>query len=148
MSMAIQLAPDIEASIRRQLEGGNFRNENEVMREALHLLDLRESQRQKDREGKLKPSEALAMHREAVRRVSDGKQVSNPRVFGSVVRGENHIESDLDILVDPTPKTSLFDLADIELELEKLLGTPVEVLTPMLLPEKDRERALAEAKAL
>ncbi len=44
--MAIHLAPDIEASIGQQLEGGNFRNENEVMREALHLLDLRESQRQ------------------------------------------------------------------------------------------------------
>jgi len=146
--MAIQLSPEIESSIRRHIEDGEFKNEDEVMQEAMHLLDLREAQRRKDREGKLKPSEALALHREAVRRVFEGKQVSNPRVFGSVVRGEDHIESDLDILVDPTPRTSLFDLADIELELEKLLGTPVDVLTPKFLPEKDRERVLAEAKAL
>jgi predicted nucleotidyltransferase len=148
MSMAIQLAPDLEASIRQRLEDGNFRNENDVVREALLLLDLRESQRRKDRAGKLKPSEALALHREAVRRVFKGKQVSNPRVFGSVVRGEDHIESDLDILVDPTPKTSLFDLAALERELEELLGMPVDVLTPKFLPEKDRERVVAEAQAI
>ena len=146
--MAIHLAPDIEANIRRRIDDGEFKNEDEVMREALHLLDLRESQRRKDREGKLKPSEALALHREAVRRAFDEKQVSNPRVFGSVVRGEDHIESDLDILVDPTSKTSLFDLAALERELEELLGTPVDVLTPKFLPEKDRERVVAEAQAI
>jgi len=43
--MAIQLAPDIEASIRQRLEDGNFRNENEVVREAMHLLELREYRR-------------------------------------------------------------------------------------------------------
>jgi antitoxin ParD1/3/4 len=47
MHMAIQLAPDIEASIRQRLENGNFRNENEVVREAMHLLELREYQRQR-----------------------------------------------------------------------------------------------------
>ncbi len=88
------------------------------------------------------------MHREAVRRVFEGKQVSNPRVFGSVVRGEDHIESDLDILVDPTPNTSLFDLADIELELEKLLATPVDVFgsaasVPMMIAMSD-ERSDAD----
>jgi predicted nucleotidyltransferase len=146
--MVIHLSPDIEANIRRRIDDGEFENEDEVMREALHLLDLREPQRQKDGEGKLKPSEALAMHREAVRRVFDGKRVSNPPVFGSVARGEDHIESDLDILVDPTPKTSLFDLAALERELEELLGTPVDVLTPKFLPEKDRERVVAEAQAI
>ena len=146
--MAIQLSPDIESSIRRHINDGEFKNEDDVMREALHLLDLRESQRQKDRAGKLKPSEALALHREAVRRVFEGRQVSNPRVFGSVVRGEDHFESDLDILVDPTPKTSLFDLAALERELEQLLGFSVDVITPKFLPEKDRERAVAEAQAI
>ena len=43
--MAIQLAPDVEASIRIRLEAGGFKNENDVMREAMHLLDLREYRR-------------------------------------------------------------------------------------------------------
>src|SRR4051794_11921309 len=146
--MAMSLSPDIEANIRRRIDDGEFKNEDEVVREALHLLDLRDSRRQKNREGKLKPSEVLTLHREAVRHVFDGKQVSNPRVFGSVVRGEDHIESDLDILVDPTSKTSLFDLAALERELEELLGMPVDVLTPKFLPERDRERVVAEAQAI
>ena len=45
--MAIQLAPDIEASIRQRLEDGNFRNENDVVREAMHLLELREYRRKR-----------------------------------------------------------------------------------------------------
>jgi putative addiction module CopG family antidote len=47
MHMAIQLAPDIEASIRQRLEDGNFRNENDVVREAMHLLELREYRRKR-----------------------------------------------------------------------------------------------------
>ena len=45
--MAIHLAPDIEASIRQRLEDGNFKNENDVVREAMHLLELREYRRKR-----------------------------------------------------------------------------------------------------
>ena len=51
--MAIQLAPDIEASIRQRLEDGNFRNENDVVREAMHLLELREYRRKRLKESVL-----------------------------------------------------------------------------------------------
>lgn len=66
----------------------------------------------------------------------------NPRVFGSVVRGD---DSDLDLLVDPQPGATLFDLGGLQLELEEILGVPVDLLTPGDLPQKFRDRVLAEA---
>jgi uncharacterized protein len=66
-------------------------------------------------------------------------------VFGSVVRGEDTDQSDLDILIDPTSETTLMDIAGIQVELERLLGVTVDVLTPRALPEKFRKLVLAEA---
>lgn len=56
--------------------------------------------------------------------------------------------SDLDIVVDPTPGMSLLDLGAIRHELNKLLGVPVDVLTPNALPEKFRKTVLAEARPI
>jgi predicted nucleotidyltransferase len=53
----------------------------------------------------------------------------NPRLFGSSARGEDKKRSDVDLLVEAPPGTSLFDLADVEMELERLLGCKVEVTT-------------------
>lgn len=54
--------------------------------------------------------------------------------------------SDLDLLVDPTPETTLFDIGAIRHELLELLGVPVDVLTPKALPEKFRATVLAQAE--
>jgi len=54
----------------------------------------------------------------------------NPRFFGSVVHGDDLDDSDLDLLVDPSPDTSLLDMACIQVEIEALLGLPVDVVTP------------------
>ena len=69
-----------------------------------------------------------------------------PRVFGSVLHGTDHEESDLDVLVDALPGATLLDLGDLEADLVQALGTRVEVLTPQDLPHKFRERVLAEAQ--
>ena len=77
----------------------------------------------------MKPSQRLDAHREAIRAIVAAHRASNPRVFGSVARGEHTEESDIDILVDPLGMT-LFDLGAILNELTDLLGVEVEVLTP------------------
>src|SRR6185437_5529350 len=94
----------------------------------------------------MKPSEALRRHREAIRRVIESHRACNARVFGSVLSGKDTEESDLDLLIDPTPETTLFDIGAIRLELRQLLGVPVEVLTPKALPEKMRAAVLAQAR--
>jgi predicted nucleotidyltransferase len=52
----------------------------------------------------------------------------------------------LDILVDPTPETTLLDIGAIRHDLSKLLGVRVDVLTPNALPDKFRATVLAEAR--
>lgn len=93
----------------------------------------------------MRPSLALETHRNSIRRVVESNHAQNARVFGSVVRGEDSEHSDLDILIDPMPETTLMDVANIQIELEDLLGVPVDVLTPKALPEKFLLAVLSEA---
>jgi hypothetical protein len=69
----------------------------------------------------------------------------NPRVFGAVVYGEDTEESYLDILVDPTPEMSIFDVGEIRYQLRTLLGVSVDVLTPQALHIRLRNQILSEA---
>ncbi len=75
----------------------------------------------------MRPSEALAKHREQVLEIIARYPVSNPRVFGSVARGEDTEGSDLDILFDATGPFSYFDMAKLEMELRVALGCDVDV---------------------
>jgi predicted nucleotidyltransferase len=91
------------------------------------------------------PSRAFDAHRAAIRSVVVAHQARNPRVFGSVARGDDSEQSDLDLLFDTTGGTRLFDIAAIELELERLLGVSVHVTTSVALRgalERDRLRLL------
>ncbi len=96
----------------------------------------------------MRPSEALQAHREAIRSIALRHRVTNVRVFGSVVHGDDTEESDLDLLVEPTSETTMMDIAKIQLELAQLLTVAVDVLTPRALPIKCREQVIAEAQAL
>jgi predicted nucleotidyltransferase len=62
------------------------------------------------------------------------------------LRGTDEDNSDLDLLVDPSSETTLFDLGGLQVELEALLGVPVDVLTPADLPARFRAQVLAEAR--
>ena len=94
----------------------------------------------------MKPSEALASNRAAIRQVVESHRARNARVFGSVLHGQDTDSSDVDILVDPTPETTLLDIGAIRHDLSKLLGVSVDVLTPNALPDKFRATVLAEAR--
>ncbi|WP_370260872.1 nucleotidyltransferase family protein [Limnobacter sp.] len=96
----------------------------------------------------MKPSEALALNRHAIRQVVASHHAGNARVFGSVLIGTDTENSDLDLLIDPTPETTLMDVAAIQVELQSLLGVHVDVLTPKALPETFRSKVLAEAVAV
>lgn len=93
----------------------------------------------------MKPSEALRAHRAEIRQIVASHHATNARVFGSSAREEDDEDSDLDLLVDPTPETTLIDLAQLQLRLEALLGVRVDVLTPKALPETFRAHVVAES---
>ncbi|CAB3764707.1 nucleotidyltransferase family protein [Paraburkholderia solisilvae] len=93
----------------------------------------------------MRPSEALGAHRAEIRKIVADHHAANARVFGSTLSGEDVEGSDLDLLVDPTPQTTLFDIARIQRRVEALLGVSVDVLTPLALPESFRARVVSEA---
>lgn len=94
----------------------------------------------------MRPSLLLDMKRAAVREATRRYRTANPRVFGSVLHGTDHEGSDLDLVVDALPGTTLFDLGGLQDELETLLGVHVDLLTPEDLPQKYRAKVLAEAQ--
>lgn len=93
----------------------------------------------------MKPSAALELKRKTVREAVNRYHATNPRLFGSVVHGTDQDGSDLDILVDALPGATLFDLGGLQVELEDMLGVPVDLLTPGDLPPRFRAQVLDEA---
>jgi len=82
--------------------------------------------------------------RAEILRVAEVHGARNIRVFGSVVRGDNRADSDVDLLVEFEEGKTLFDLIGLKLDLQNLLGATVDVVTPNSL-RYIRDRVLAEA---
>ena len=93
----------------------------------------------------MRPSEALNLHRARIREIALSHRVSGVRVFGSALQGGDVAGSNLELLVEPTPQTTLMDIGAIRFELKKLLGLEVDVLTPNGLPAKFRDQVLRDA---
>ena len=96
----------------------------------------------------MRPSEALPQHREAIRELVLRAGMANPRVFGSVLRGEDTGDSDLDILVDPAPRASLLAMELLQSRLASVTGVKVDLRTPEEIHPKFRDKVLAEAASL
>ncbi|MCZ0962475.1 nucleotidyltransferase family protein [Paracoccus benzoatiresistens] len=91
------------------------------------------------------PSQALQYGRNLIRELAVRHRTANPRVFGSVLTGRDRADSDLDVLVEPLPETTLFDLGGLQDALEEALGVRVDVKTPMDLPPHIRAEVLRQA---
>lgn len=68
----------------------------------------------------MRPSASMAMRRDVVREILKRFHMENPRIFGSVARGEDADGSDLDILVEAPLGTTLYDLAKWSLSWRRL----------------------------
>jgi len=96
----------------------------------------------------MKPSEALAIYRTPLRQLMNRYGFAHPRVFGSVLTRTDTEDSDLDLLVESAPGTTLFMLVGVEDEAQRLTGVRVSVLTPGFLSPKFRDKVLAHAEPL
>jgi hypothetical protein len=90
----------------------------------------------------------VVAHRGELREVLRRHGVTNPEVFGSAARGDDHEGSDVDILVDLSPGTSIIDIIGIQHELEDLLGVHVDLVPRDGLKERVRVRAAKDLIAL
>lgn len=83
-----------------------------------------------------------------IERIARRHGASNIRVFGSIARGDGDQNSDVDFLVDMEKGRSLLDLGGLLMDLQKLFGRPVDVVTERGLQPRIRERVLREARAI
>ena len=96
----------------------------------------------------MRPSEALAASRDRVLQIAAARGARNLRVFGSALRQLDREGSDLDLLVDLPPGTSLLRIVALQQDIEDALGVKVDLCTERELHPALKERILAEARPL
>ncbi|MBN8638780.1 MAG: nucleotidyltransferase family protein [Anaerolineae bacterium] len=94
------------------------------------------------------PQKILKQKRRAVLDLTAQYGATNVRIFGSVARGEATEASDIDLLVEFDPDTSLIDHVGLIQDLEDLLGCKVDVVSERGLKDAIRARILRDAVAL
>jgi uncharacterized protein len=92
--------------------------------------------------------EELRNRRDEILQVATRHGVRHVRIFGSVARGDADERSDVDFLVEMEKGRSLLDLGGLLMDLQDLLGRPVDVVTEKGLRERIRSRVLREAVPL
>jgi predicted nucleotidyltransferase len=92
--------------------------------------------------------EAIREQREAILRVAAVHGATQVRLIGSVARGEERPDSDVDLLVTWQAETSLLDQAALKLELESLLGRKVDIASDGWVKPSIRESVYRDAIAL
>jgi predicted nucleotidyltransferase len=90
----------------------------------------------------------LRAHRAEVLACLARHRAARPRVFGSVLREDERADSDVDLLVALPRDMSSFEVAQLGIELEALLGRRVDLVVEDELHPRLRERILAEARPL
>ena len=98
--------------------------------------------------GILSTLERIQEQREEVLTIARRYGATKVRIIGSVARGEDDEESDIDFLVDLAPGRSLFDLGGMLMDLNLLFGKHVDITTEKGLKRRIRDRVLSEAVSL
>jgi hypothetical protein len=96
----------------------------------------------------MKLNDRIQGHRQAILGLAQKYGARNVRIFGSVARGDDREDSDIDMLVDLESGRSLLDLGGLLMDLRELLGCRVDVVTTKGLRERIRSRVLKEAVSL
>lgn len=92
--------------------------------------------------------ERLRQLKPVIERLAQAAHLSDIAVYGSVARGEQTAESDLDLLVTADAEATLFDIAQFEMDMEVLLDMPVSALSRASLDEVRDARIPSEAVPL
>jgi uncharacterized protein len=143
--MNVSIAPELEEYVRRKVATGPYSDPSEVVREALRLMQERESG------GRPAPRKAdvaaalMALEQELRRR-----GVTSVALFGSIVHDAARPDSDVDVLigVDPAARFDLVDLVGIKNLLGDYLGREIDVVEKNSLKPMIRDAILAEAETV
>jgi len=90
----------------------------------------------------------IKARREEILRICESHGGHNVRVFGSVARGEETTQSDIDILLEFEKGRSLFDQIGLIDDLTEFFHQKVDVVSEPALNRHIREQVLKEAVAI
>lgn len=96
----------------------------------------------------MKPSQKIQQHYQKIQDLVQQFGIKNVRIFGSVATRQDTENSDLDLLVEANPTTTLFDIVGLKTELEELLNLKVDIVTDNSLPQKFKAEVIQSAIAL
>jgi predicted nucleotidyltransferase len=86
--------------------------------------------------------------RSEINRLAADRGIGSVKLFGSVLHRTDGPDSDIDLLIEPSPNTGLLPLIGFQHDLETLLGRRVDLALADGLKPHLRETVLAEAEAL
>lgn len=95
-----------------------------------------------------KASESYSKNRDRILEISRRYRITNVRIFGSALRGDDNDSSDIDLLVDALPGATLLNLGGLQVELQDLLGVKVDLVTPGDIPDQFRESVCRQARPI
>jgi predicted nucleotidyltransferase len=116
------------------MEAGKRRPSPEMLERILAAADYR-------------PSVALSMRIADILAAVNRSGLAEPRVFGSVLRGEDHFDSDIDLFVSAPPGSGLFPLAALAADIEELTGFRADVVATGSAEKTELGRKLLEEAA-
>ena len=90
----------------------------------------------------------MQRHRGEITDIAARHGVTNLRVLGSVARGDEHTDSDVDVLADLPPDAGIFTLLRLQEELTHLLDARVEIIPAASLRPEVRSRVERDVVAL
>ncbi len=143
--MNVSITPELEDYIRRKVATGPYNNSGEVIREALRLMQDRETG------GRPAPSkDHVAAVLKALEPELRGRGVVSAALFGSIVHGTARSDSDVDVLigVDPAARFDLIDLVGVKSLLGDRLGREIDVVERDSLKPLLRNSILTEAETV
>jgi predicted nucleotidyltransferase len=93
----------------------------------------------------VKTRELLDKNKQQILKYASENGIKNVRLFGSVVRGQDHLDSDIDLLVEIEDGRSLFDLIRFKQSVEELLGRKVDVVSDQAVHSTLKQYIIDEA---
>lgn len=106
---------DLLESTIAEMESGALKMSPDMLERVLRAADYR-------------PNLALKHHYAEIRQEAARRGLRNVRIFGSVARGDDGFDSDIDLLVTPGEGTTAFDIANFVDRVRQITGFPAEVI--------------------
>lgn len=140
------------ARLRRVLSVRAMLNVGMTQREVAELLGVSQPaisyQVSRERTDDVRPSLLMSAGASIVRAVAQTYGFEKIALFGSAARGDDRVDSDVDLLVEPPHGATLSDLTRLEQALTEILGRQVDVLSARALDSVRDRDILRDARAI